>query len=92
MAEKLEAHVEVRTQRAPGKGWASGPDTYVAVQVVPEGQDRLEVLNHKSAAKRGIEIIRCGEGYAKRSGPRSSLGIAMSNAIAIAERINSQHH
>ena len=85
---ELTAYVEVRSQPAKGTWPRQGPDTYVAVQVVPEGVQRLKALNHIAAAKRGIEIVHCGEGYHDRTGPRSALGVAIAEAHAIADRIN----
>jgi hypothetical protein len=55
---------------------------------VPTDQERLTYLNHRVAAKRGIEIIYCGEGYSNRTGPTSALGQAMAKAERIAEEIN----
>lgn len=84
-----KAFVEVRSQHAPGRWPNQGPDRYVAVQVVPEGVARLSVLNSAVAARRGIEIIYCGEGYSSRCATeRSMLGAALAEARRIAERIN----
>lgn len=59
-----EAYVEIRGQHSRGSSanQFGGPDTYVAVQIVPEGQEPLTVLNRYHAAKRGIEIKYFGEG------------------------------
>lgn len=59
-----------------------GPDTYVAVQCVPDGVEPLTVLNTTAAAKRGITIKRFGTGYIKHDGPRSMLGQAIAAAEA----------
>lgn len=83
-----KAYVEIRSQKAKGGGRFKGPDTYVAVQVVPDGQERLKVLNHRIAKKRGIEIIRCGQGYSSHDGPLSALGTALGRAELLAQRIN----
>ncbi len=83
------AYVEVRTQPVKGRGWASGPDTYVAVQVVPAGVEQLAYLNRSAANRRGIEIIYCGEGYSNRNKTeRSMLGAALAEANRIANTIN----
>jgi len=80
------AYIEVRRQSPKGTFPAAGPDTYVMVQVVPDGVNRLTVLNRKVAAKRGIELIYCGEGYHDRQKtPRSMLNQAMANAEVIAQ-------
>lgn len=85
-----KAHVEIRSQHSRGgSNGFGGPDTYVAVQVVPEGVEPLKCLNHRVADKRGIEIIRCGEGYSSRcKTTRSALGAAIAKAKRIAAEIN----
>lgn len=89
-AMKRTAYIEVRTQHAVGgsNGGFAGPNSYVAVQVVPDGEERLKVLNRQAAANRGIKIIHCGEGYAEHRGPRSMFGRAMAEAERIAAEIN----
>ena len=84
------AYVEVRSQHSIGSsgGGFGGPDTYVAVQIVPEGQEPLKALNRKVAAMRGIKIVYCGEGYQKDRGPRSMLGRAIARADEIAADVN----
>jgi len=82
------ALVEVRSQHAKGSGWQSGPDRYVAVQIVPAGQDPLLSLNSRVAKCRGIEIRQFGEGYSNRTGPRSSLGMAIADAEEFAAAHN----
>ena len=83
------AYVEVRSQKSRGAGPFGGPDTYVAVQVVPEGAAPLRYLNHVVAKKRGIEIIYCGEGYSNRcKTPRSMLNQAKAHAEEVAAEIN----
>jgi hypothetical protein len=72
-----KAYVEIRTQKSRGTWPRSGPGMYVAVQVVPDGQEPLTVLRSDIARKRGIDIVRFGEGYWNRTGPRSSFGIAL---------------
>ena len=85
------AHVEIRSQHAKGIWPSSGPNTYVAVQVVPDGVNRLIYLNHKVAKSRGIKIIYCGEGYGnRRETTRSALGAAIAEANKIADEINNQ--
>ena len=58
----VTAHVEVRSQKAAGKWPKIGPDKYVAVQLVPQGVEPLTQLRQDTAKKRGIEIVRFGEG------------------------------
>ena len=82
------AYIEVRSQHAKGTWPAQGPDTYVAVQIVPAGVVPLQSLRSDTAKKRGIEIIYCGEGYRKNSGPRSALGRAMTAARNVVDNIN----
>jgi len=85
------AYVEVRRQHSVGSGNGfGGPDTYFCVQVVPEGVERLKVLNHDHARRRGIELIHCGQGYSRNQGPRSSYGKARAEANRIADEINSR--
>jgi len=84
------AYVEVRSQPAPGSWPKQGPDTYVTVQIVPQGATRLSCLNRSVAKKRGIILINCGEGYRNRQATtRSMLGAAKDKANYIAEAINS---
>jgi hypothetical protein len=86
-----QAFVEVRSQHSKGgnNGKFGGPDTYVAVQVVPAGVAKLSSLNRKIAAKRGIKIIYCGEGYSGHDKTeRSGLGAAKAKAKRIAADIN----
>ena len=83
------ALVEVRSQHAKGgSGWKSGPDRYVAVQIVPAGVDPLLSLNSRVAKCRGIEIRQFGEGYSTRTGPRSALGMAIAAAEQFAAARN----
>ncbi len=83
------AYVECRSQHAKGSGPGAGPDTYFAVQVVPAEATRLLSLNHTAAAKRGIEIIYCGEGYSNRQQTeRSMYNRAKAAAHRVAAEIN----
>jgi hypothetical protein len=84
----MKAIVEIRSRKASGKWPKLGPDRYVAVQLVPDGVEPLAALRRDVAKKRGIEIVYCGEGYRQHTGPRSSLGIAIAEAEAIAARVN----
>ncbi len=84
----MTAYLEVRTQSARGQWPSQGPGMYVAVQIVPEGVERLKVLRHDVAAKRGIEIRWIGEGYYNRTGPRSSLGIAVAAGEELVAQLN----
>ena len=65
-----------------------GPDTYVAVQIVPQGAIRLRSLQEHAAKKRGIIIRYFGEGYSKHRGPRSMLGRAISRAQAFIDEVH----
>ena len=83
------AYLEIRSQHAVGTWPKQGPDTYVAVQIVPEGITPLKVLNNKVAEKRGIEIVYCGEGYKENcKTQKSMLGAAIIKAKKIANKIN----
>jgi hypothetical protein len=87
----MTAHIETRRQHSVGsaRGGFGGPDTYVAVQVVPTGTVRLKCLNRETARKRGIDIIYCGDGYsANQKTQRSMLGRALAEARRIADEIN----
>ena len=87
----MRAIVEVRSQHSRGSssGKFGGPDTYVSVQIVPEGVKPLACLNYSVAAKRGIKIEYCGEGYSRNSGPHSALGKALAAAKIRAAKLNS---
>lgn len=68
-----------RSQHSRGRSASSfgGPDTYVAVQIVPFGVEPLHLLNAKVAKARGIRIIYCGDGYRRNQATnRSMLGQA----------------
>ena len=91
MEEKpMRAYVEERTQKARGTWPRQGPDTYVAVQIVPAGITKLKILRDDTAEERGIELVICGEGYYNRTGPQSMLGIARKKAHDLAEEINKE--
>lgn len=75
----------VRSQHSVGKWPNCGPDTYVAVQVVPAGIQPLINLDARVAKKRGITIHYFGEGYQKNTGPKSALGRALQAAEEFAE-------
>lgn len=84
----MKAYIETRRQKAKGKWPKQGPDTYVAVQIVPDGVEPLKYLNYKVAAVRGIKIKIFGEGYSENSGPKSMLGIALKEAKNFVEKFN----
>lgn len=88
-----KAYLEVRSQKSKGssQGHFGGPDTYVAVQIVPEGVERLTALSQPSAKKRGIEIRYFGEGYHNHSGPKSMLGIALAKAKEFVANYNNEN-
>jgi len=54
------AYIEVRSQHSRGSSahQFGGPDTYVAVQMVPEGVEPMSALIQSAADKRGIIIIQ----------------------------------
>ncbi len=84
-----EARVEIRSQPTKGSWPRRGPDTYVTVQVIPDGATPLTVLNRKNATDRGIRLLHCGEGYKDRcKTDRSALGSAIRLAEALADAIN----
>ena len=73
-------YLEIKSQHSVGSGGAGkfgGPDTYVAVQIVPQGESPLASLQRRAAKRRGIVIKYFGEGYASHRGPRSMLGKAI---------------
>ena len=74
------AYLEVRSQSPKGRWPKQGPDTYVAIQYVPDDVAPLTYLNRSAAKRRGIVIEYVGEGYRNRTGPTSSLGQAMAEA------------
>ena len=83
----MTARVEVRSQPT-GSSRFSRPDTYVAVQLVPEGVEPLKQLRQDTAKKRGIEIVYFGEGYSQHTGPRSALGKALAEAREYVAKVN----
>ena len=77
------AYLETRAQKSIGSsnGAFGGPDTYIAVQVVPDGTEKLVYLNRRAAKRRGITIHYFGEGYSKnQKTERSMLGRALVDA------------
>ena len=84
----MKAYLEMRSQRAKGSWPKQGPDTYVAVQIVPDGAKPLVYLNRKVAKHRGIDIKYFGEGYSNHIGPKSMLGQSLSEAKAFVEKFN----
>jgi len=85
------AIVEVRSQHAKrGRSGFRGPDTYVAVQIVPDGVRPLSRLDRRSCHKKGIRLVYFGEGYSQHRGPRSALGKALRAAEEYANEINMQ--
>jgi hypothetical protein len=83
------AYVEIRSINAKGTWPHRGPDKGVFVQIVPEGEKPLRVLNRKVAKKRGIIIIDCGVGYGQRyTSPNSMYSKAVAKAEKIVDSIN----
>ncbi len=83
------AYLEVRSIGAKGTWPHRGPDIGVYVQIVPDGEQRLKVLNRKIARKRGIIIIDCGVGYGQRyTSPNSMYSKAVAKAEKIVDSIN----
>ncbi len=90
---KRTAYVEIRSQHSKksSPNGFGGPDTYISVQVVPDGVERLKVLNKRAAKERGIELIYCGEGYSNRVATNQSmLNQARAEAERIATEINAE--
>jgi hypothetical protein len=78
--------VHVRSKRAlKGRSGWSGPDTYVAVTIAPEGVNVPYTLNRSVLSKRGIGIKYFGDGYSDHTTMRSALGRALAAARAFAE-------
>jgi hypothetical protein len=79
--------IVLRTQKSRGSrpGKYGGPDTYVSAVIrdVESEPVRGHPLSQANIRKYGWEIIHCGEGYSKNSGPRSALGkaIALANVV-----------
>lgn len=86
----MKAYIETRSQKAKGRWPKQGPDTYVAVQLVPDGIEPLKYLNHKVAEVRGIKIKIFGEGYSRNSGPKSMLGIALKEAKSFIKNLKTE--
>lgn len=84
----MKAYLEQRSQKAKGRFPKQGPNTYIAVQVVPNGIKPLVYLNKNFAKKRGIKIKYFGEGYSNRTGPNSMLYKALQEAKIYCDTIN----
>lgn len=80
----MKAYIEERRKKTVGTWPRCGPDTYVAVQLVPDGVKPLNYLNSKIAKMRGIKIIYCGEGYSDRDKTSRSM---LSQARREAEKV-----
>lgn len=88
----MKAYIEERSQHSKGTWPRSGPDRYVAVQIVPDNVEPLIILNRIVAAKRGIKIIYCGEGYSDRDKTdRSMLNQARQKALEIKKQYLHPH-
>lgn len=83
-AKTYKVCIRSQHSRGGGAGKYGGPDTYVAVQVVPAGAEPLTHLRQDVARRRGIKICYFGEGYAAHTGPTSALGRAIAAAEAFA--------
>ena len=81
------AHIETRAKQARGSWPHRGPDRYVALQIVPQGAEPLRVLQQRTADRRGILLVYCGEGYYNRTGPRSAYGRAFEIAAQLQELV-----
>ena len=89
MSTKMTAEVHVRSQHAKhNRRGFHGPDTYVAVLIIPAGAVAPKILRRDLLADRGIEMRVIGEGYDKHRSMRSSLGRAIAEAREIAAKIN----
>jgi hypothetical protein len=81
--------IHSRSQHSAGFGahrFRSGPDTYVAVTIAPQGVQVPRILRRDVLRSRGIEIVYCGEGYSRNCGSRSMLGQAYARAAEIVAR------
>jgi len=83
----MRAIIETRGIRT-GSSKYTRPSKYVAIQLVPDGVEPLTALRSDVAAKRGIQIIHCGEYYWNSLGPRSMYAKAMAKAEAIVAEHN----
>ena len=81
------AYIEVRSQCAKGAWPHSGPDRYIALQIVPQGVEPLRALQSAAAERRGILLVYCGEGYWNRTGLRSAYGRAYDLAARLQELV-----
>lgn len=84
----MKAYVEIRSQSPVGKWPKSGPDTYFAVQIVPDGVPRLKQLNQRVADVRDIKIKYFGQGYSNRTGPKSMYYQNLKAAEKFAKEFN----
>ncbi len=84
----VTAHIVTRSQPSHcGRSGYRGPDHYVAVVLVPEGQQfdpARTPVNVQALKRRGIRVLYCGEYYGQHQGPRSAYGAAMAEARRIA--------
>ena len=88
----MKAYLEIRRQKAVGTWPRCGPDTYVAVQIVPDDVKPLKYLNSSVAEKRGIVIKYFGEGYSNRNSNKSMLGKAITKASKFVKRYNNLYY
>lgn len=85
------AIIETRSQSPAGVFPAQGPDTYVAVQIIPPYVPALKCLREDLAERRGIKIKYFGDGYSRHSGPKSKLGKALRKAEKFSERFQNAY-
>jgi hypothetical protein len=84
--EERGVETEILTRSQHSRGSSShrfgGPDRYVVVVERPVGLPEwgTRPLHEDRARLRGYVIHRCGEGYARSTGPRSMLGRAWAEA------------
>jgi hypothetical protein len=86
----LTAYIVTRAQRARG-GYSGfrGPDCYMAVVTVPEGEKFDPVrtpLNTATLGKRGIQVYYIEEFYGWRLGPGSRFAKGLKEAQALIAR------
>lgn len=86
----MKAYKYIKSKKAIGNPPRCGPDKYVCVQVCPDDVEPLKKISSTRAAKLGIDIIYCGDGYSNRQkSPLSMLNKAKTKAQKIVDYINS---
>ena len=88
---KQVVDIVTRSQHSVGSSSNTfgGPDRYVAAVVRPADSEPVGThpLSTHNIRRYGWEVISCGEGYSRHTGPRSMYGMAVARAEQIKAEI-----